>query len=70
MNSYETIIELSKSLVRCPYKADRAVLRDIISDLHVRELKGIKSSRIEEIEARLNNLSNAVNLRGISQNTG
>ena len=57
MKSHKTIVELSKSLVTCRYKADRAFLRQLIDNLYRLDLKDKIPSRIEEIENKISKLS-------------
>ena len=57
MESYKTIVELSKSLVTCRYKADRAFLRGLIDNIYELDVKDKTPSKIAEIENMISKLS-------------
>ena len=57
MDFEETIVELSKSLVTCRYKADRGFLRGLIGKVYNRATKDETPSRIADMEQKLSQLS-------------
>lgn len=57
MNTYETLVELTKSLVLCPKNKQREFIEDLITKIYNREIRDEKVSRIKELEDRVSALS-------------